>query len=199
MPEPPSPVFESAKHLVSIHQRHLITWHIWAVLSLTATATLFWLNFSEYAIGGEIGETPQSSANIIGALQLAIKAHEILIVASLFNIARQMIIGNLLDGGIVLGLLGAESAVSSPSFILSREFTQSFMFGLRGCFGMGSPPIHRRILRLAIFVFWASVLSSLAGPASGVLMIPRVDWKLAGQKMFTPLVAQYGPKHYDRR
>lgn len=104
-----------------------------------------------------------------------------------------MIIGNLLDGGIVLGLLGAESAVSSPSFILSREFTQSFMFGLRGCFGMGSPPIHRRILRLAIFVFWASVLSSLAGPASGVLMIPRVDWKLAGQKMFTPLLRNTVP------
>lgn len=34
-------------------------------------------------------------------------------------------------------------------------------------------------------MFWPCVLSSLAGPASGVLMIPRVDWKLASERRYT--------------
>lgn len=181
---PPEP--EAPKHIVSSHWWHFVGWHVWTVVSLTVTAVLMWLNFSQFAIGGELGRSPQSSANIIGALQLAIKAHELLIVASLITIARQMIIGNLLDGGIVLGLLGAESALTTPSFIFTGEYRQSLMFGLRSISKKGNTSVNRRVLWLAVFVFWACVLSSLAGPASGVLMIPRVDWHLFGERTYTP-------------
>ncbi|KAL0632595.1 hypothetical protein Q9L58_008526 [Maublancomyces gigas] len=185
MSENPAPEAEPPKHIVTTQLGHSLAWHTWTVLSLIVTAILFWLNFSEYAIGGEIGQSPKSSANIIGALQLGIKAHELLIVASLLKIARQIIIGNLFDGGILLGLLGAEHAVSSLSFIFTGEFKQSLLFGLKSIFRTDSQPIHRRILWLAIFMFWACVLSALAGPASGVLMIPRVDWKFAGERRYT--------------
>lgn len=186
MSEKPSPTPETPKHIVCTHWWHFLAWHSWTVASLTVTATLLWLNFTEYAIGGEIGRSPKSSADILGALQLAIKTHELLIVASLITIARQMIIGDLLDGGIVLGLLGAEASFSTPSFVLTGEFTQSFLFGLRSIYKSDSQPINRRMLWLASFVFWACVLSSLAGPASGVLMIPRIDWHPAGTIQYSP-------------
>lgn len=186
MSEKSSPQPEVPKHIVSTHWWHFLAWHTWTVTSLAVTATLLWLNFTKYAIGGEIGLSLWSSADILGALQLAIKAHELLIVASLITIARQMIIGDLLDGGIVLGLLGAESSFSTPSFVLTGEFTQSFLFGLRSIYKSDSQPIHRRMLWLATFTFWACILSSLAGPASGVLMIPRVDWHLAGTVEYSP-------------
>lgn len=153
MSEKSSPTTETPKHIVSTHWWHFLAWHSWTVTSLTVTATLLWLNFTEYAIGGEIGRSPKSSADILGALQLAIKAHELLIVASLITIARQMIIGDLLDGGIVLGLLGAEASFSTPSFVFTGEFTQSFLFGLRSIYKSEKDPIYRKMLWLASFFF----------------------------------------------
>lgn len=185
MSENPVPEVEHPKPIVTTQLWHSLAWHIWTVLSLLVTAVLLWLNFSEYAIGGELGGSPKSSSNILGGLQFAVKAHELLIVGSFVKIARQIIIGNLFDGGVVLGLLGAEYAVSRPSFLLTGEFTQSLGFGLQSIFRIDSHPIHRRVLWLAIFMLWSCVLASLAGPASGVLMIPRVGWNLAGERRYT--------------
>lgn len=180
-----TPAPEIPKHIVSSHWWHFLFWHVWTFLSVLISGILLWLNFSQYAIGGELGTSSGSSADIIGALQLGIKAHELLIVASLITIARQMIIGNLLDGGLVLGLLGAESALTTPSFIVTEEFRQSFLFGCRKFFNSESP-INRQMFWLSLFVLWACILSSLAGPASGVLMIPRVDWHRLSKQLYTP-------------
>lgn len=170
------------KAVVSKKRWDFFVWHIWAVLSLSVSGGLIWLNWTEYAIGGEIGGSGTGTANILGILQLAIKAHELTIVASLFVIARQWIQGNLmtLDRGIPLALLGAEKELASPSFLISRGYWQVLSHVLSMCRGTKSPlslPRKRgSLLLLVVFLFAASVISSLAGPASGVLMIPRVDW-----------------------
>lgn len=139
------------------------------VISVAVSITLIYLNLTEYTIGAHIGANTAATADILGALQLAIKLHELVIVASLFVIARQWVQGSLmnLNSGIVLGLLGSESSLGQPSFVISKEYLAAVSCGFSG---------NLRMCILAIFLFMACILSSLAGPASGVLMIPRVGW-----------------------
>lgn len=67
--------------------------------------------------------------------------------------------------------------MSAPSFIISEGFLFAVRHGIRGIFTpqqkSGNPGI--KVLRLALFTFCGFVLSGLAGPASGVLMIHRVE------------------------
>lgn len=123
------------------------------------------------------------TANILGALQLAIKGHELAIVASLVFIAKQWIHDSLLDlnKGVILGLVGAELSLSAPSFVISKEFLTAIRYGLSGGFWWDSRKSEatarkREMALLGGFLFIACIVASLAGPASGVLMIPRVQW-----------------------
>lgn len=180
---------DEPKHIASIHPWDVLMWHIWAILSLTGTAVLLWLNLSHYAIGAEIGNSTHQTADILGTFQLIIKVHELLIVASLANIAHQLLIGSLLKDGIIVGLLGAEAALADPSFIVSAEYSQAFWVGLQAVFGYGKSEhsqVHRKVFGLALFILWASALSALAGPSSAVLMIPRVDWNYFDQRAYSP-------------
>lgn len=182
---------DKKKPIASVDLFHIVKWHIYTILSVSGTLVLVWLNLSHYDIGGEIGSSSKSSADIIGALQLVTKLHEILIVASLANIARQLIVRHLLTDGIVLGLLGAEAAFTAPSFIVSAEYLHALRFGFGGLFtprhvSPDSLRIQRKVFGLALFIFWACVLSSLAGPSSAVLMIPRVGWSCFAQLTYTP-------------
>lgn len=160
---------ECKKAIISNKTLALIVWHRWTIISAATSLTLIHLNLSEFAIGHEVGGNPVGTANILGALQLVIKVHELTIVASLYQIARQWIQGCLMDvnRGTVLGLVGAERSLAVPSFLISPEFRAAvqnvFAGDFRGC-------------ALALFLFTGCILSSLAGPASGALMIPRVGW-----------------------
>lgn len=162
-----------------------LRWHIFTLLSVSGTLVLLALNIGRYDVGGEIGASAQSSADIIGVLQLVTKLHEILIVASLANIAHALVIGQLMTDGIMLGLLGAETAFATPSFILSREYLRAVRVGWRGVFA-SSGRVQWKRLGLALFLFWACVISSLAGPSSAVLMIPRVGWSCFATRTYTP-------------
>lgn len=84
----PTDDIERKKVIISNAFYDILVWHIWAVISVTVSVLLVALNYAEYSIGGEIGGSPGATANILGTLQLAIKAHEITIVASLFMITR---------------------------------------------------------------------------------------------------------------
>lgn len=96
---PREPLQEEPKRNVSTHWLDFLKWHIPTAFAVTTTGILLWLDFGQYAIGN----TAQDSANALGALQLTIKIHELFIVTSLVTIARQMIIGNFMKNGIVLG------------------------------------------------------------------------------------------------
>lgn len=181
--------------IISNRLTDILGWHIWTILSVTGTITLLYLNFSEYSIGGELGGSPSSSANIIGILQIGVKAHELVIVASLVAIAHQWILRNLMSGGLLLGLLGADGALATPSFLISTRFRLALGYGFRGIYTsrgeetLKNDPdrlVRLRTFRLAIFIFWGCITSSLAGPASGVLMIPRVDWFYHSTHVYPP-------------
>lgn len=175
-------------------------------MAVAASATLIYLNYTEYAIGGELGHksTQAETANILGALQLVVKLHELIIVASLIAIARQWIHTTMIDPtkGTVLSLVGAEGSLAQPSFLLSKEYYSAIMYGLHGAL---SPPQYRNsqearrrreMLFLAVFLSLGCVVSSLAGPASGVLMIPRMDWFYEKQLTLDSSIDNPGGTHY---
>lgn len=170
------------KAIISNRLTDILGWHIWTILALIGTTILLYLNFSEYSIGGDLGGSQSSSANIIGILQVVIKVHELVIVASLVAIAHQLILSNLMSSGLLLGLLGAEGSLTTPSFLISAQFWHALGYGFRSIYSPGGlengpdRPARIRILGLVFFLFLSCLIASLAGPASGVLMIPRVDW-----------------------
>lgn len=153
------------------------------MLSVSVSIVLLTLNFIRYPIGGEVGNNAKATADILGALQLAVKAHELTIVASLVAIAKQWIHGNLmdLDSGLPLGLLGAEKELAAPFFVISRGYLASVrhvwnIWRRRNQNILADSKPKRMVWPLLVFLFAACGISALAGPASGVLMIPRIDW-----------------------
>lgn len=175
-------------------------------MAVAASTVLMYLNYIEYAIGGELGHsnTHAETANILGALQLVVKLHELIIVASLIAIARQWIHTMLIDRtkGTVLSLVGAEGSLAQPSFLISKEYYSALSYGLDGAV---SPPPERtpreatrrrEMLLLTVFLSLGCIISALAGPASGVLMIPRMDWFFE-KKLTLPTSSDYpGGNHY---
>lgn len=172
---------EPKKTVISKRPWDILSWHIWTIISVAGTAVLLFLNFTEYFIDTEVGANKKQTANILGALQLAIKAHELVIVASMVAITQQWILGDLMRDGTLFGLLGAETSLGQPTFIISKEYRTAIGYGISGMFGSGKlmpgeRTSRRRVFLLVGFLGVGCVIASLAGPASGVLMIPRVDW-----------------------
>lgn len=164
---------DQPKAIISTSFAAVLGWHIWTILSLSGTTALLYLNFSKYSIGGELGSNASSTANILGILQVVVKAHELAIVASIVTIAQQCILRDLLTSGLLLGLLGAETALTSPSFLISTRFRLALRFGSRSLL---TDPARRRTLRLVALLFGCCVIAAPASLASAVLMIQRVDW-----------------------
>lgn len=172
---------DKPKAIISTNIVSALNWHIWAVVAISGTFTLVYLNLTEHFLGAQLGFRGSSldSANILGFLQLIVKAHELSIVASIVAIAEQYILRDLLGDGLLLGLLGASDAIANPSFLISTRFMLSLKFTFRSIYSGRSTPNDRqnlRSLRLVAMLFLSCVIAGLAGPSSAVLMIPRVDW-----------------------
>lgn len=159
--------------------------------------TLIYLNLSQHSFGGELGRNRKETANILGVLQLAIKAHELAIASSLYVVAQQCLQGTLLDfdNGMPFGLLGAEKELKGPSYIISKGYFAAVHYA-GGIWGSEITPEDlgrkRHMIVIVIYLFAACVITSLAGPASGVLMIPRVDWFFETSYNYTTT----GPTNY---
>lgn len=185
--EPKKPVILKNLHI-------LLQWPIWTVISVSGTVVLLILNFTEFQLGaqlqlGRMLANDQQTANILGAIQLAVKIHDYTLVSSIFRIAQQWVHGYLTGDGILLGLLGAEEALARPSFLVSRGYKSAVRYGFSGPLSSGKKTPgepkgehdgqSRRNMRfLAGLLFLGCIISSLVGPASGVLMIPHIHWYL---------------------
>lgn len=178
---------DQPKAIVSTSIKSVLGWHIWTIVSVGGTITLLCLNFRQVYLARELGypfgsgSTSADSANIVGALQIVAKVHELTIIASIVSITEQYILRDLLGDGLLLGLLGAGGAIINPSFLISKRFFLALKFGFRSI-NSSTPPLnnhdHRRTLKLLIVIFVACVIAGLAGPSSAVLMIPRLGWFL---------------------
>lgn len=179
---------DQPKAIISTSVVGALGWHIWAILSVSGTCILLYLNFSQFPIGGELGASASSSANILGFLQIIVKLHELAIIASLVGIAEQYILRDLLSDGLLFGMLGAEGGLANPSFLITKRFRLALKFGFGGLYPHRNDHQDRlRTLRLVILIILCCTIAGLAGPASAVLMIPRVGWFLDDTLYFSPV------------
>jgi hypothetical protein len=132
---------------------------------------LLYLNFAGYYIGSELaGYNNQDSAKV-NALQFVAKFHEVTMMSSLTVIIFTMLRRKLVsDTKVPLGALFSGFEFANIQYLWSRELWGSFVAMAKAC---GWLYVFSLIL--------ATLITPLIGPASALLMIPRLnDWPAGG-------------------
>ncbi|KAI1123514.1 hypothetical protein F5Y10DRAFT_285964 [Nemania abortiva] len=112
------------------------------------------------------------TADQLGALLVAAKVHETLIIASLFNIVIYHIRRGLLGHhGIPFGFLTAPFQLTSPLYLFTSEFWS--------CLGSA----NMRSALLALIVVVSFILAALAGTSSSIIIIPKLGWRALPESM----------------
>ncbi|KAL8801037.1 MAG: hypothetical protein Q9182_004729 [Xanthomendoza sp. 2 TL-2023] len=107
---------------------------------------------------------------ILQALQYLVKVHELLMGASLAEIALHRIHYDLCaSDGLPLGLVTAAYQVSSITYLITPEFYEAWYLPL----GIRALLSRLSLLTLLVVVYF---LTAVLGPSSAVAMIPRLDW-----------------------
>ncbi|CAI0650237.1 unnamed protein product [Colletotrichum noveboracense] len=125
----------------------------------------FW--YSEEGVSlhiGSINITLDAEA-INNLLQLPAKIHELLIIASLSSIALAMFRRSLILDGVRLGFLTGGYRVGDLGYLGSSAFWRQ---------GVNIQKPWEFLL--AGFVVFATILSTIVGPASAVLLVPILGW-----------------------
>lgn len=141
------------------HSRRIATWHsIIHLVPLGGAITLLILQWTEYWIG--------TQTKVSTFLQFAAKIHELTMQASIVEVMLCVIRTMMVDGHVPLGALSAATQPTQMSYLWSLEFASIFTSPvLRGW--------RKAVLICAILLLIA--LTSLVGPSSAILMIPRPD------------------------
>lgn len=138
--------------------------HLLPILTSIAILTI---NVHGVYLGVDIPGPLGSDTIAIMFLQLAAKAHEILIVASLGLIVVQSVKHELLFGdGLLLGLIGSGIAFSNFEFFFKEEFYGALRY----------VTYHGNRVRKVGFItllIVSGLTAVLAGPASAVLLVPK--------------------------
>lgn len=122
------------------------------------------LNWNTYYVG--------STSLRLVYYQIAAKAHEMMIQASLATIIfsyvrHEMVLGN----GIPFGALFSGLQINQLSYLWSMEF-----WGSVGSNHLSS----RKKMATMLFIGACFILAAVAGPSSAILLIPRLDYWPAG-------------------
>ncbi|OAL48785.1 hypothetical protein IQ07DRAFT_86575 [Pyrenochaeta sp. DS3sAY3a] len=127
------------------------------------------LNFRGYFIGTELAGLAGRTSQSMAGLQIAAKAQELLIVASLATVLLHRLRHDLVNGrGVPFGLVGATSSFTQLSFFWSS----SFLWSISKTTGPSKT--------LLALVLVSGFIASTAGPAVAVLIIPRERTWAAG-------------------
>lgn len=127
------------------------------------------INFRGYFIGSELAGLSGRTSQYMAALQIAAKAQELLIVASLATVLLHRLRHDLVNGcGVPFGLVGAASSFTQMSFFWSSSFL--------GSISRTTSP-SKTLLALVLV---SGFIASTAGPAVAVLIIPREHTWAAG-------------------
>ncbi|KAK1825894.1 hypothetical protein QBC39DRAFT_317647 [Podospora conica] len=121
-----------------------------------------------------------SIQTISNALQLAAKLHELLVVASLAAITVKVVKRKLVESELPLGLLTGAYRVGDLQY-----FSTGYFWG--GVFSTS--------LLLGLFLLVNTIVATLVGPASAILMVPELDW-FPAEDAFSNLQGP-GPIIYD--
>ena len=117
------------------------------------------------------------------SLQYVVKAHEILMTASITDVVLHRIRWDLISAGVPFGLLSAAYQLSDLSYLKSIEFR-------RGFWGYQTRDRSFRRLSLGVLVGLSCFLSVFVGPSSGAVMVSRY----ITMKVFTVMLEQNGQR-----
>ncbi|KAI5840131.1 hypothetical protein DFP73DRAFT_597997 [Morchella snyderi] len=182
-PSAPAPVGAQGRIPVFRTFRHNLLWHFWTILSVTVAAVLISLNLIGHVIGPELGRTKDETQSVLKILLYIAKAHEIAIVLSLANLARQLIQSSLISKkGTILALVGAEQVTASPGVLVSKGYISALKYGFH-YFSRSSrnedkmARSRRRVVLITTgFLLVVGFLCATVGPSSAALMIPAQHW-----------------------
>ena len=153
-----------SESLATAAQRCLV--HFLPVLT---SITILTINLRGFYIGIDFRGPIKSDTITLMFLQLAAKAHEIMIVASLGLIVLQAVRNELLFGdGLPLGLIGSGLSFSNFDFFFRKEFYGA----LKYLAYHGSKARRGGFVALVILSGFTAVL---AGPASAVFLVPKAQ------------------------
>lgn len=129
-----------------------------AILTLAATNVYF-------------ADVTSANVNIfLNLFQLAAKAHEILITASMTAVVLYFIrLGLLGQQGISYGFLTPGFQLTNPDLLISSAFWRGFRDGSKR-------NGRTKTIALGALVILATLLVLLSGPSSAILMLPQLNW-----------------------
>lgn len=128
------------------------------LLPLGGAIALLILQWTNYWIG--------TQTNVSTFLQFAAKFHELTMQASLVEILLCVIRTEVVNGYIPLGALSSVTQATQLSYLWSLDFISTF-----------KSPAHKGWRRIVfpLVILTVLPLTSLVGPSSAILMIPRPD------------------------
>ncbi|WQF87576.1 hypothetical protein CDEST_12590 [Colletotrichum destructivum] len=141
---------------------HLLAVSMTIVVLVIGMKKIYWYPEAGPLIHGDYCLDAETISNV---LQLVAKIHELLIVASLSSIALAMFRRRLIKDGVRLGFLTGSYRVGDVGYLGTAAFWRQ---GL-------SDPKPWEIL-LSGFLVFATIMSTIVGPASAVLLLPTLDW-----------------------
>ncbi|KAL2846346.1 hypothetical protein BJX68DRAFT_268810 [Aspergillus pseudodeflectus] len=149
------------------------------LLPIAVSSTIIALNIRGTYLGADLMSPVRSETINLMLFQLAAKAHEITIVASLGIIVLQFVRHELLWGdGLPLGLLGSGLAFNHLEYFFSKEFYGSLRY-------VPAAGVKSRKVALIVVIIIAGIIATLAGPASAVLLVPESqDWSAGGTPFY---------------
>lgn len=148
------------------------------LIPITTSSTILVVNIRGKFIGVDISDLLKSDTINLMLLQLAAKAQEILIVASLGLIVLQAVRHELLFGdGIPLGLIGSGLSFSNFEFFFKKEFYGALKY-------ITYQGNKLRKLGFIALLIVCGITSVLAGPATAVLLVPKTQQYPAGGTEF---------------
>lgn len=137
------------------------------ILPILTSISILTMNLHGLYIGIDFPGPLKSDTITLMFLQLAAKAHEIMIVASLGIIVLQTVRHELLFGdGLPLGLVGSGLSFSNFEFFFRREFYGALRY-------LATHQNRTRQVGFVALLLVSGLTAVLAGPASAVLLVPR--------------------------
>jgi hypothetical protein len=144
---------------------------------LTSSAILA-VNVRGLYIGIDFPGAVKADTMVLLSLQVAAKAQEILIVASLSQIIFQFVRHELLFGnGLPLGLIGSGLAFNNVGFFFTKEFYGAVTY-------LAFQRNKWRSIAFIVLLVLCGLMSLLAGPVSAILLVPKAQAYPAGGTKF---------------
>ncbi|KIW99722.1 uncharacterized protein Z518_11135 [Rhinocladiella mackenziei CBS 650.93] len=141
---------------------HLVASAVTATVVQLSFRNHYWMDLLDPNVEILPGITQGGAMN---ALQLAAKIHELILVASLGNIVMHVAQAHLVGNrGLPLGLVTNSFAIGSGDFVRTKAFWASVWT---------TKAYYWRFWLLSLL---ATILATLSGPSSAIVIIPSLNW-----------------------